>query len=485
MGFIRSAGLQRNRIVISRHWRVSVRWAATAFIILAFGTIGGLRATGQSTAYPAYAVGMLVTNLSDQTNECVRTSYNPDGTQIGLPFIETIPPYGAKTWFPLSHLPPENPAVFVTCEYPYALLTNILASDFSAAGSYVVPVTGTNHVTLPLLNKENNGYTTWYSLQNVDESWAQVEITYSDGTTVAPLSIPPYADRQVFQSEEDHPQAIFAGTLSSDRPIRAAVLQEGDGIIFAYTGVPSSHGGTVPPPEEWAGYRHATMSTVASENPVFPLVNANNGGYVTGIQILNGGDKATDVTVAYTPSAAGSGCTETRSIAAESGATFALAAFANGAASDCTAGERFIGSAMVTANSTAQPLTGIVNQLLPGVKGEAYVGFAAEEATDSLIMPLIMDRNSGFYTGFSVQHVGGPESEVNCIFVNSAYTISGTLRKGEALVDIQQNQIADGYIGSCICTADNEDTKIVAVVNQVGEQIGVDNLLVYEGLALQ
>jgi len=67
-----------------------------------------------------------------------------------------------------------------------------------------------------------------------------------------------------------------------------------------------------------------------SPNPVMPLVNANNNGYVTGIQIQNIGTQPTDVTLSYTPSAAGSACTETQTIPAGQSKTFALAAFANG-----------------------------------------------------------------------------------------------------------------------------------------------------------
>ncbi len=461
------------------------RWLGVLTTILLFSVCGGAKVAGQSTEFPGYLFGLQVLNLSDQVNTCTLAAYDEAGNQIGITIVDSLSPLAPQTWGPLPNLPEDNRSVVVTCQYPYAMITNVLSSDFGAAGSYVVPTTGATEVYLPLLNKENSGYTTWYTVQNLGLEEATVEVTYSDGTTIAPLVIPPLAARNVFQSSESHAQAIFAATLASDQPIRAAVLQEGDGIIFAHTGVALAGGGTIPPPEGIQGSTGVNAGTASSETLIFPLVNANNAGYVTGIQILNGGDEATSVTVSYTPSDAGSACTETRSIAAGTSRTFALAAFTSGtSASDCLAGRRFIGSAVVTDNSTGQPLTGIVNQLLPGQNGEAYVAFAPEEATNSLVMPLIMDRNGGYFTGFSVQHVGGPESVVTCVFSNSTYTVSATLGEGEALVDLQQGRINDGYVGSGVCTAVNDDTKIVAVVNEL--QLGGtgDQFLVYEGIPL-
>jgi hypothetical protein len=462
-------------------FRIS-KWSAIGFLIVLLGAFGRFQALAQSTEFPAYIMGLQIVNLSGQVNLCEISAYDEAGNLVFSRGI-TLEPLEPQTTILDPVMPALNQSAIVTCESPYAMISNVLASDFSAAGSYVIPVAGAAEVSLPLLNKDNSGYTTWYSVQNLGEEEATVNIRYSDGAVVDPLTIPPFSLRNIFQSEEAHNLSIFAAGLESDQPIRAAVLQESSDIIFAYTGVPAA-GGTIPPPVGMTRPASGAVATVSSENPIFPLVNVNNAGYVTGIQILNGGDQATNVTVSYTPSAVGSACTETRRIPAGASRTFALAAFANGAASDCLAQERFIGSAVVTGNSTAQPLTGIVNQLLPGVKGEAYVGFAPEAATNAVAMPLIMDRNSGYFTGFSLQQVGGPASDVSCIFSNSSYTVSDTLQPGEALVDIQANKIGDGYIGSCVCRASNVDTKIVAVVNQLGADSNADQFLVYEALPL-
>jgi hypothetical protein len=214
-----------------------------------------------------------------------------------------------------------------------------------------------------------------------------------------------------------------------------------------------------------------------------PLVNMNNGGYVTGIQIQNIGPSSTDVTVSYTPTYAGTACTETQTIPSGESKTFALYVFYvldPSITSDCTLGETFVGSARVTANSASQELAAVVNQLNPGVSGEAYGAFDPSLATDTVVLPLIMDRNVDWFTGFNVMNVGSSSTTVDCTFTNTSYTASATLGAGEAMTDIQLNNIGDGYTGSATCTA-GSGGQILAVVNELLDGAD-DTFMVYEGI---
>jgi len=130
-------------------------------------------------------------------------------------------------------------------------------------------------------------------------------------------------------------------------------------------------------------------------------------------------------------------------------------------------------------------LVGIANQLLPGVNGESYGSFAASDATNKVVAPLIMDRNNGYFTGISVANAGGPAATVTCTFSKSSFTIVKALAPGEALTELQQGKIADKYVGSATCTADNASTKIVGIVNQLGPSSTADQLLVYEMVTVQ
>ncbi|MCK4471286.1 MAG: hypothetical protein KAW49_05810, partial [Anaerolineae bacterium] len=198
------------------------------------------------------------------------------------------------------------------------------------------------------------------------------------------------------------------------------------------------------------------------------------------VQIMNMGSSSTNVTVSYTPSLAGTACTETKTVPAGQSETFALYAFATGADSTCVAGEKFIGSASVSANSASQDLVAIVNQLNTGAnKGAAYEGFDPTSATNSVVMPLIMDRNSNYFTGFSVLNVGSAQTTVNCTFTGSTHTESATLDPGGAMTPLQNGVIADGYVGSATCTA-GSGGEIVGIVNELNSVLTGDAFLVYD-----
>lgn len=405
-------------------------------------------------------------NLESSVASIVITAYNPDGTEAGVPFDDTIPGDSGAVYFPIPNIPAGfSGSLVVSSDRDVAAIANIVCSDFSAGGSYNAGTGGSTSVKLPLLFKDNSGFDTQFSVQNAGASDANVTVNYSDGTSAPVATIPPGAAKVYDQRTETHPDAIFAAEVTSDgEPILAAALQESSDIIFAYTGA----------------------ATAGVTDPVFPLVNANNANYITGVQVQNAGTSDTDVTLSYTPSAAGTACTETQTVPAGDSTTFALAVFSGnpaGITTTCINGERFIGSAQVTANSTSQLLVGLVNQLLPGTNGEAYGSFSSDDATNTVVMPLIMDRNSGYFTGINVMNVGSSDATVDCSFTDTDYAISESLAPGEALTAIQQGQIADGYIGAGTCTTTgNSAGKIVATVNQLNGAAAGDQLLVYEGI---
>lgn len=408
-----------------------------------------------------YTSGIQLVNLESSESAVGITAFNADGT-VGGAGSYTIEGNGSRTLFPLSDLNSGfSGSVVVERSRQGAAIVNLLFSDFSAGASYVGSQQGADTVNLPLLNKGNNGFNSWYNVQNTGSTSAEISVFYSDGSS-AQATIPAGAAHTFDQITENHNSPTFSGVIISNQPIVATVVQQSSEVMFAYTAFSSS-----------------------STNPVFPLVNTNNVGYITGIQLQNAGDQSTDVTMTYTPSASGDSCTETQTVDPGQAAIFTLLAFNSsnsGVNTTCVAGSRFIGSAQVTGNSTDQPLVGIANQLLPGVNGEAYGSFAPEEATASVALPLIMDRNFGYFTGFNLMNIGNVTTQVTCRFSNSSYTVSGTLAPGEALTDVQNGQIAESYVGSAVCDAAEATAKIVAVVNQLSMNGSGDQFLVYEGI---
>lgn len=436
-------------------------------IILAFGS-GPVSSQGPFT----YTSGVQIQNLDPHDATVVLSFYQQTGA-IQTTITDIIPSLASKTYFPLNMLPSGfHGSAIVSSDRRVAAVINVVDASFRAGASYVALTEGANEVYLPLLMKDNNGFYTWFSVQNIGASDATVNIYYSDGLQVPNVTIKPGAAKTFYQSQEPHPRKVFSARIQSTQPIVAAVIQHDSRVMLAYSGF---SGGAV--------------------YPVMPLINANNAGYITGIQIQNMGTTTTTVKVSYSPSQSGTSCEETQSIPPQDSKTFALYAFAGvslpGMTTNCAGGQQFIGSARVTLNSASQPLAVVVNQLKPGVNAEAYGGFDPDKAHNRVVMPLIMDRNSGYFTGFNVMNAGSMAIKVVCTFTNTSYRVSGNLAPGEALTDIQNGKIMSNYVGSGTCealdpstNAPNLNAKIVAVVNELRPSNN-DEFLVYEAIPSQ
>lgn len=410
-----------------------------------------------------YTSGFQVQNLDNTQASIDIHFYDQAGNLEASVNGDTIASLGSKTYFPLNQVPSGfNGSVVVASTTQVAAVSNVHGNGFNANASYVAFNTGNTSVQIPLLMKGNSGFNTWFNVQNTGASDASVTVNYSDGTS-ANKTVKPYASQTFDQATETHGVKVFSANVSSTQPVAVTVIEEDSKTMFAYNG--------------FLG---------ASTNPVMPLVNTNNSGFTTGIQIQNSGGSSTNVTVSYTPSSAGTACTETQTVPAGQSKTFALGAFATGAYSNCAGGAKFIGSAQVTGNTASQPLVAVVNQHFIGRNGEAYGGFDAANATDKVVLPLIMDRNSGYWTGFNLMNVGGGSTSVSCTFTNTSYHVGPvTLAAGAALTDLQNGKIADKYVGSATCTASNPADQIIAVVNELGPSGTLDQLLVYEGIPVQ
>lgn len=423
------------------------------------------------TVFGGYSAGIQVFNLENFPVNVTLTKYKADGSLGGSPIQDVLASNQSATYFPLGGLPSDfiGSLVVQTTDGDIVALGNLHAAGMAANGSLIGQTSGATTVRLPLLHKNNGGYYSWFSVQNTSGSNATVTVNYSDNTSVT-RTIAPHAAQLFFQIQEPHNQAIFAAKLTSNQPVVVGVVQESLRSMLTYTG--------------FAGD--------GSSQLVFPLINANNVGYSTGIQIQNNGAQSTNITVSYTPSPGsgnGTACSETQTIPAGQARTFALHVFAPGEsnawdqASNCVDGARFVGSAKVSTNSAGQALTAIVNQTNASNYTEgSYGAFDPSGASSKVVFPLILDRRSGWWTGFNVQHVGGPASNVTCIFSNSDYTVSANLALGQALNHIQNNVIANNYVGSAICQASNTSTRLVGVVNESGPNTSLDQLLVYEGI---
>jgi hypothetical protein len=427
------------------------------------------------TAVPAfgqggivYNTGFQVQNLGTAEANVVVTYYNQDGTVAGEESF-TIPLGGSKTVFPIAAVPDGfNGSAVISSDQPVAAIGNELGNSTQYGASYSGFSAGATKTSLPLIMCNNSGFDTWFNVQNAGSTDADITITYYPGTdgvsgVTESATIKPGAAKTFNQkvgsttkncNDLKGATGKFVGSAvvesTNGVPIVAAVNQVGATTLLAYNGF---LGG----------------STEIS----VPLVNINNAGYVTGIQVQNTGTSATNITVSFTCSTGGPIADQTQNnIAPNKAATFFLG----------TTFPKCIGAAKVT-NSAGQSLVAIVNQLnLSANKGSAYNGVDAASATEKVSMPLIMDRNGGFFTGFNVQNVGTSTVTVTCTFSNNPRVVTASVAPGAALNDIQLNQLAAGYVGSATCTAP-AGSKIIGVVNELSSTGTGDMFFTYNGFS--
>lgn len=453
--------------------------ASTLALSLLASSLGPVHAQ----AFTSYDSGVQVQNLENKPGSVTLKSYKEDGTETTVVPSDPIGANGSNNYYgptlPLGE--GFKGSMVVSADVQVAAIANINTPGFAAAASYLAASEGSTTVQLPLLMKNNAGYNTWFAVQNTAGVEATINIAYSSGLNINGQKIPPGAAKTFYQKDENHSKPVFSAIITSDQPIVAAVIEENDKQMLAYTGF-----------------------TGGSTAPVFPLVNTNNIGLQTGIQILNFGGVPTDVTVTYTPAPGannGQQCTETQTIPSQDSRTFALHVFALGEsnawdqASNCVDGARFVGSAKVTTNSANTELTAIVNQSSKSdsttVMAGAYGAFDPAAATGKVVLPLVL-KNRGaaykFWTGFNIQNLSGTASTLQCTYTKFGSMSADLVRTydlpANGAANVLQNadpDLPEDYYGSATCTT-NPNVPVVGVVNELSQTDPIsERLLVYEG----
>lgn len=401
----------------------------------------------------SYNTGFQVANQSGTDATITITYVNQDGT-VDATVDDTVPANGSKTYFPVGASAGFNGSVVISSDQPVAAITNVLGDGLAFGASYESFEAGAPVVNLPLIMKGNFGFNTWFNVQNAaSPGGADVDVAISfAGTTCTHSATIPAGAAATFNQATNTclptPYVGAATITATGGDVVATVLQAGPTTLFAYNGF-----------------------TSGASTPVMPLVQGNNSGYFTGIQVQNTGTASTDVTITYTPGAAGTTCTQTRTIAAGASGTF----------QDCSnlSVARFVGGAAVSTNSADQPLVAIVNQLNSAAgKGAAYNAFDPAAATATVNFPLIMRDNFGYFTGFNIYNAGGASADVACTFsgTGAPAPVNATVAAGSTLTAVQTG--TGRFVGSATCTA--AGASLLGVANELATAAG-DNLFAYTG----
>lgn len=441
-----------------------------------------------SAAVPvSYESSIQVRNLTGTAGTISLNFYSLDGVLIAA-VDDSIGSDETKSYYQ-STMPVAagfTGSVVIVSSVPLAAESNLVGLDTLnkpiSYAAYSGFSSGETSAYLPRLFKNNYGYNTFYYVQNTGSAITNVSIQYSDGTTNSISNLQPNQSHVIKQSDETHTPKVFSAILTADNsPIVVTVVEEGK-TLASYNGVSSG-----------------------STSPVMSLVNQNNYGTFTGIQIQNIGAVDSVVTVSYLPGPdwPGTPCHETRTIPAGGLNTFSQYVFYESKSeaddpnfnTDCIMGETFVGSGKVTSNSTNMPLVAIVGQLMTAAnKAGTYVAFDPANGQQGIIYPLIMDRNYGHFSSWSILNVGSvviPAGSLDCHVTGTS--LDGNIdthvsNANEIPVDgtwtfNHLNVFGDRFVGGATCTGP-AGAKLIGSWNELGignRWDGIDAMLVAEG----
>lgn len=443
-----------------------------------------------------------IRNMEDDPADVVIQFYDENGNHDpSADVIMQIPGQSMAYYFVVTNdkLPADfQGSAVVASNRQLVIVHNLRVNEGEQGGATNGFTEGATEIRLPLLMRNNGGYTTWFSVQNAGMDDAIVEVDFYAGSLFGndwQWVDPADGDNQVtikpgaayYFDQADMPELgdRFVGSAIvrsvNGQPLVASVVEIGPNGLFAYDGFGSS----------------------GSETVMAPLFQYYNAGYQSGFQIQNVGDTDTEVTVTYMPGMAGNVCTETHTIAAGASEIFGFFAFLDPESrppdfdpnsTTCWVnnsvggtGTTFIGSAYVSENSGAQPLLGVVNQMnSQSQKSGAYSAYNPAEGSQCVALPLVMDHNSNYWTSINVMNVGDSPTTVTIEYstykgITPADDVL-TLDPNEMSGILHWGHLGGGatYIGSAVACGE-PGSKIVAVVNELNSVAAGDTLYVYNG----
>jgi hypothetical protein len=426
-----------------------------------------------------YSSGFQVANLSATDDASINITYYPQGTAAPVDVTDTIPAGGSVTYAAIHSAAgtPFNGSVVVTADQPVAAIANTLGSFPAYAAATGGFSEGAQSVSLPLVMCNNNGFDTWFNVQNAGSGDANITIDYvpglngtadQDTATIAPGRALTF-DQKSGSSTASCGNGLgttFVGgaTITSNEPVVATVMQineSGFNVLMGYNGF-----------------------TGGSDDVRAPLIMQANSGFYTGIQVQNAGTVSTTVTIEYAADTSGNGTVLADDVfGLDAGASQTIL-------HDGTA--TYIGAATVT-SSNGEPLVAIVNQVLPGTVsfGTAYEAFSAADATADINVPLVMANNSTYYTGIQVQNVSSTDACAvtiafgpNGMGTGTPSDLNFSLDAGESATYIQNDNdltndwdVIGQYVGSANVTA---GCSIVAIVNEFSPNFAGDQFYTFD-----
>jgi len=410
----------------------------------------------------SWATGFQVQNLGTAAANVSVQLYNPDGSNAGT-ISESIPANASKTYFPVPNVSPgfQGSAV-ISADQQIAAILNISGNNFAYSESVLGIAQPANTVRLPLIMRNNSGFSTWFAVQNAGTTQASVTVQFSPnpGTgnsfTTPARNVAPGASTIFDQADQSELGNVFIGSavVTGNQPLAVVVNQTGTGsrkTLLSYSGFASG-----------------------SNDVILPLIQQANAGFFTGISVQNSGTTPATVNIAYGPNLTGGASLTNDSTTLQPGGSAVF--IKNG-------GDRYIGSATVSASGGEVVV--VVNQLSSN-SGTAYEGISSTSATDKVSLPLLMARNGGFFSGVQCRHLGSGPVNITLTYTPNTVgsynppPVTRSVAAGAAFNELQST-FPERYVGSGVVTT-SPATPVVCIVNQLNNTATDDRFLTYNGV---
>lgn len=420
---------------------------------------------------PAYESAIQVQNLDQAESATIMIYYyNPDGSLADLPdpydnpVSDTILPGSSNTYLPIHPSTGFKGSAVVSSDKEIAIISNLtVAATNRALGTYTGVSGGGTELYFPLIDKRNN--VSVFSVQNAGEAEATYTIDFVPLPGGGFADIPDVAGTlqkgaaKIYNMEDYNGANPWLGSVK---------VTASTGLI---TGIVSNVNDNIV-----ASPRNAVYNgfTGGSSTSILPLIMEANNGNRTGTSCQNLGPGPATITMTYTPS---------EGFPARTADVFADIP-ENGIAVKVMDefGTRWVGGATVTASGGAN-IVCVVNQTRPAkANSNLYEGFNPTNASDTVVMPLVMSKNGSTtkaFTAFSIASADGSDISVTCDWKPSegfADITDTTKDSAPVLIFSQQVGFSPSdtrWIGSAVCT-ENGGKGIFAIVNQSREGLPAD-----------
>lgn len=387
------------------------------------------------------------------------------GDPVGSPLPREIPAGGSVT-FLASDLPVPNGFVgsaVVSSDKPIAAISNDqTAGDRFMGASHDGVINAATTVYVPLAMKNNSGWNTTLAVQNAgssDSASTRIEFRDTNNNPIATITAPtikPGASYILPLKDQASLgwKLVGSATVTSDQPVAVSLNHTNDQLLLSTT-----------------GFINGAQKIYA------PLIMSNNNGWGTDVQIMNVGSAPATIQAKRN----GTDVVDTVTLAPGQAKTWLRPL------PGTNTGWKWVGSFSFEGTSPSDRIVGIVNESHVSGTGMSYKAFTG--GTNKVFAPLIMSRNSGWWTDMQVMNIGASAATVDLKRNGTDVVDTVVLAPGQSktwLRPMPGTGTSGKFIGSYLAEGRSPSDQLVGIVN---EQLldaamqpipGADNSMAYE-----